>query len=556
MVSALAAETQLLAGADARSKDTNSNNNGDSSQGALREDAIREALLTSTFADCSAKLEHIDTNSAEGRREAIEAGFLSGNALVAKVLMWGVRDLGRRHPTLALMLDLRGGSTLTGIADYLSYVHAVDPHTGLVPQRAKRYSTVGETGSRDSELKKWLSLKLHDMDWFCPFVGIHALRSMHTGVSPRPLDPRDHLCVISELEDLIEFGERRLASMGVPISLEAGDTGYSWRSFWQFYIQHLKLARRAATHEEMVRWVSQTVTQGKLALRLIGDTLRRYIDSAFPASAVLGAILPADNQVTLAFKARVDSLNTLINNRELFAWLIPHNTAPNTIATDIPRLSHSSSTRILAGNSGGQPTLGGNPRGHTAAAKNAGVRWLGRKLLVGGLVWNVEKWKAAYGDRYCIMFCANLQNTHLGQRCCDKPTEVGHRHPGDTAHMLPPGETKESLMQAFTETYDTNHSVPKKRPAPRTTPTGDHPQGRGNQARRVAFTSPPAMKGNATRTNATAGRGGKPAGRGRGAPGRGQPPTGVPQSAQPRGGQFKDVSYANFDLFMPAGDLS
>ena len=284
MVSALAAETQLLAGADARSKDTNSNNNGDSSQGALREDAIREALLTSTFADCSAKLEHIDTNSAEGRREAIEAGFLSGNALVAKVLMWGVRDLGRRHPTLALMLDLRGGSTLTGIADYLSYVHAVDPHTGLVPQRAKRYSTVGETGSRDSELKKWLSLKLHDMDWFCPFVGIHALRSMHTGVSPRPLDPRDHLCVISELEDLIEFGERRLASMGVPISLEAGDTGYSWRSFWQFYIQHLKLARRAATHEEMVRWVSQTVTQGKLALRLIGDTLRRYIDSAFPAT--------------------------------------------------------------------------------------------------------------------------------------------------------------------------------------------------------------------------------------------------------------------------------
>ena len=155
-------EASMLAGIDSRaSKELGSHAGQDASQGALREDALRDSLLTSSFTQCTASLCNIDTSSAEGRREAIELGFMARNALITKVLMWGTKDLGRRHPTLALMLELRGGSSVTGIAEYLSYTHAVDLQTGKVPQRAKLFSVVGESGSQDAEFKKWLSLKLH-----------------------------------------------------------------------------------------------------------------------------------------------------------------------------------------------------------------------------------------------------------------------------------------------------------------------------------------------------------------------------------------------------------
>ena len=352
---AICKEAHMLAGPDTRSFKEQGNNGGaDPSQGALREDAIRESLLTSSFTACTTALENVDTSLAEGRREAIEIGFMARNALITKVLMWGPKDLGRRHPTLALMLELRGGSLLSGISEYLSYVHAVDINSGSVPQRAKLFSVVGESGSQDADLKKWLGLKLHDINWFCPSTGIYALRHALTGVRPRPLDPRDQLCVISELEDLIEFGERRLTSMGVPPAVEHGSSGFSWRTFWLHYIEHLKLARRASTHDEMVRWVAQTVTQGKLALRLIGDTLRRFIDSAFPASASINAILPADNQVSTVFRTREDSLNTLLNQRDLYRWLLPNSQGhgQSGLASDIPRLSYASSVKALHNTTG------------------------------------------------------------------------------------------------------------------------------------------------------------------------------------------------------------
>ena len=384
-------EAQMLSGIDTRSqKDIGNHTGADPSQGGLRDDAIRDSLLTNSFTQCTTALESIDTNTAEGRREAIEKGFMARNALITKVLMWGPKDLGRRHPTLALMLELRGGQSLSGISEYLSFVHAVDINTGTVPQRAKFFSVLGDTGANDSELKKWLGLKLQDMNWYCPHTGIYALRQALTGAHPKPLDLRDHLCVVSELEELIEFGERRLASMGVPTSLEPGAQGFTWRSFWLHYLQHLKLSRRAATHDEMVRWVAQTVTQGKLAMRLIGDTLRRFVDSAFPASASINAILPLDNQVSMVFKAREESLSILLNQRDLFSWILPTSSRSGAhgVTSDIPRLSYQSSSKAILTTTGGQPTRKNSTPtpASGAASQKAGIRWLGRKLLSNGYV--------------------------------------------------------------------------------------------------------------------------------------------------------------------------
>ena len=167
---------------------------GDGSS-SLREDAIASAVSTSAFYQCEAKLSDLCITTVEGRRKAIEAGFLSRCAVIAKVLLWGDKSLAKRHPLLAKMLELRGGSNLSGLVEYFSHIHAVDLHSGQVPQRAQKFSVAGDIGTFLEELQKFLKLNLHEINWFCTRTGIYALRMALTGATLSPLDPRDVLCV-------------------------------------------------------------------------------------------------------------------------------------------------------------------------------------------------------------------------------------------------------------------------------------------------------------------------------------------------------------------------
>ena len=124
MASAIGDEASLLSGSSSRLKNSSAAGDGDSNTGlSLRDDAIRDAVLSKSFTKCVADLETIDISTTEGRKSAMETGFMARNALITKVLLWGVKELGRRHPTLALMLELRGGTSLSGMIDYLYRLH-------------------------------------------------------------------------------------------------------------------------------------------------------------------------------------------------------------------------------------------------------------------------------------------------------------------------------------------------------------------------------------------------------------------------------------------------
>ena len=471
LAEALCTDASLLAGnTTRRAGSTGETDNSHS----LREDSIQEAISQKSFIDCVEDVKKINTNTAEGRRSAIERGFRACNSLITRVLMWAAKDLARRHPLLALMLELRGGSSLSGYAEYLSYVHAVDLATGTIPQRAKKFSVVGEAGSFEVELKKWISLKLAEVNWFCTRTGIYALRMAYTGANLAPLDPRDHLCVLSELDDFVDFGERRLASFGVPLALEHNEPGVTWRAFWtEHYIPHLKLARRASTKDEMVAWIALTVPQGTLALKLMGETLRRFLESSFPATAVLRAILPADNSVITTFKARADTLSNFLCNRDLYAWVgIPGGSHSATVATDeLPRLSHASVQRRLQHTAAATPPAQRqriDREGKTSVMAAKSTRWLanGSKLLNSGFVWNFQKWQAKYPN-HCFFFCTSAKDPANAQLCCEHQSMPGHHFPGDTHHVQPAGETFLTLASQFATPFEE-----RKRQLPQVTARG------------------------------------------------------------------------------------
>ena len=172
----------------------------------LHEDEIRNAILSESYRQCEQTVRGIDSSTSEGRRKILEACAMSGNSLIIRVMFRGQKELARRDRLLALVLEARGGQGLTGLIDYFSHAHAVDPATGEVPQRRRGFSVAGESGNNETELRKFILCKLKDMNWFCTKTGIYALRKCDTGANLLPLDERDHLCIVPELEELLKFG--------------------------------------------------------------------------------------------------------------------------------------------------------------------------------------------------------------------------------------------------------------------------------------------------------------------------------------------------------------
>ena len=102
----------------------------------------------------------VDLDTEEGRREAFDAAFSSGSALIVRMLSHGGVMLARRHPLLASLHEVRGE-----LYAYLTYCQVVDRTTGEVSSRARRWSWTEEDNSDDTQLALFLRQKYAAMDW-------------------------------------------------------------------------------------------------------------------------------------------------------------------------------------------------------------------------------------------------------------------------------------------------------------------------------------------------------------------------------------------------------
>ena len=423
---AIGREAVRLQGAHTSRRGPNGENEG---LHTLHDDEIKEAILSESYRNCEQAVRGIDSNTSEGRRKILETCAMSGNSLILRVMMRGQKELARRDRLLALILEARGGNGLTGLIDYLSHAHAVDPSTGIVPQRRRKFSVAGETGVNESELRKFILCKFKDMNWYCTKTGIYALRICDTGANLLPLDDRDRLVVISELDDFIKFGEIRMLAAGFPAVLPQHYKGWTWRSFWSFYVDHLKLAKLAGSRTEMLQWVSQAAAQGEIALRLIGEQYRMFLESATPSQAKLLGVLPEDNSVVENLRTWQKYASDLQNARDIYKGCGIFNPRSDPINTyELPRLSTTSAQRILEGPAAKKQKV--ERRQVTNQGLQGKGRWLspGRKYLKDGWVWNVAEAKREFPD-LCFEFL-------VGEKCSQGLSE-GHGFAGDTAHSLP-----------------------------------------------------------------------------------------------------------------------
>ena len=306
--------------------------------GTLRDDAIQAALAAPAFRQCALAMAGLDMDTDEGRRSAFDAAFSSGSAIIIRVLAHGSALLARRHPLLAQLHEVRGE-----LYSYFNYCQAVDSSTGELSSRGMRWSWTDEDNSDDTQLSLFLRQKYAAMDWVNPPLGALGWKAVFTGQRLLPVDPRDHYVIVSVLEEICSFGERTFTAFGLPTDVPTAQ-GYSWKTFFVFYIDHVKLATRLSSRAEQFNWLEKADKQCRAALRCMGNEVRRRIESATPATSVFGAILPHDAKPICAMKEQQAALEKLADFREQFDWLRDAET-PAVRVNDLPLLSEGRGTQ-------------------------------------------------------------------------------------------------------------------------------------------------------------------------------------------------------------------
>ena len=269
-------------------------------------DGIEAALRAGPFCAFVHAFGVCDTTTVAGSLEGIAAGFSRDCVLTVRLLCHGERNLARRHSHLAGLLALR-----PHLPSYFRHYLVENVSTRVVPySRLRRdWNLNGSDGSSSLFLEQFLTQDLVSMDW----MGLACQLGHPSWRSALP--PADHYCAPFVESWLIGIGECLLGSIGVPLSLPgqtcvlvggqpfcgwgplplSGQAGFTWRSWWTFYVEHIRYGtQHMPSRERMLDWLDDAHAQALAAMRLMSHLLRTVLTSAEPASVQLGALLPAD----------------------------------------------------------------------------------------------------------------------------------------------------------------------------------------------------------------------------------------------------------------------
>ena len=416
---------------------------------SLREDAIQAALLAPSFRQAVLDIAGIEDTTADGRRAVLDAAFSAGSVIITRLLAYGSSALAKRHPLLAKLLNLR-----SELSAYFSHCHVVRAD-GTVSKLAEKWSWTDLSGSDDSQMQLFLRQRYRQMNWIDAPHGVVGLLSVVNGSECDAVDTLDHFVVVPILEDLRDFGERTFTAFGVPPTVPSA-RGYSWRSFMDFYIEHLKFAKRLASIDEQCDWLSKASESFREALNCMGAEVRRVVESDTPATAAFGAILPIDAKPVKDMLAAQASLEGLIEHREQWSWMRPAQSS--TIRADeLPKLSRDPRLRAKS-NAAGKRAMRSRsptpPRSKKVSFHDSDASpepatspprlhfyWLQpmKLLFVSGRVWNV----AALAKHLGVHVNAKCWTVALSRRTdanrllhCEKKGKSGHETVSSAAHVL------------------------------------------------------------------------------------------------------------------------
>ena len=429
----------------------------DTNNSVLRDSDLADALLAANFRQCALAIADIDTSTQEGRRAAFATAFSSGSAIIVRLLLHGGARLAKSHEMLALLHSLR-----PYLHDYFSYCQTLRAD-GSRSSRASKWSWTGEANESDAQLKLFMRQDFVSMNWADAPYGAHGLKEVLTGSRIAPLDPSDHYVVVAALEEISSFGASTFAAIGYPTELPHGfpaASGYSWRSFHDLYIAHVKKATSLASLDEMYKWLHKSDTHYRSALREMGRTVRRALESPKPRDEVFGALLPRDALPVVSLLEMQTDLEELTTHREKWDWL--KGTKPVAVRVDqLPLLSvylksqrpkrdrsptppRSAGKRVTF--SAGDDSDGGNTSG---ADRRSGPPRVDRPqsywlqplalLYVSGRVWNVGRLARDLKvnvSAKCWPTVLSLKEDKNRMTMCPTPKKTGHTSLTAAAHQL------------------------------------------------------------------------------------------------------------------------
>ena len=470
----------------------------------IREDAIRAALLAPEFRQCAQDIATIDRSSAEGRRQVLEIAFGCGSAIILRLLHYGERSLARRHILLAQIFECR-----SELCSYFSYAQVVDTATGTVSSRGLRWRWTGADGKSDQQLKLFLRHRYNDMLWLSVANGAIACEMVLRGTRIAAVRDVDQFAVVAAVELLADFGHRTFVAAGAAADVDAS-VGFTFKTWCDFYIAHMKLAARLSSRSEQLDWLESASEQFTAFLRYAGEEMRRKLESSSPATTQIGALMPVDAQPAEQLRLKQRALAELTAHREHFSWLGP--TTPAEVSIDaLPRPSERTSSAKRASQ---RVDDGGSKRSTSngAAPGSRTYTWLylnsdRSQLLMQGRVWNVRSVARELGISLAdlcwpVVLSSCEARNKLG--VCDRADREGHGEIDSEKHMLPAGVSVESLAASHSRAATPLEQERLRSRVPG--PSG----GRGGRG---------------------SGRASAPAGRGRGGRGRGTPSATAPAAA-------------------------
>ena len=260
---------------------------------AANNDAVEAVLASRAHQDLIAKVSACNLATEAGRRDAFTAGFDAKHVYAVRALTYGEAAILRRDATLAALGELR-----PFLLEYTNYGLCVDLTTGVIPKQLSWWSIAGPDGSKVTFFKQFWRQDYSVMDWYgsADEPGMLSFLSALHWLRHAPLHVADHYCVPFLVRQLADFGQNLFCIQGFPDIAQdvAEGDGFTWRTWWLFYADHLERALDFKREVQLV-WLDRAHEQAICALRLMGEVVRSKLQSSVDiVNKRLDYVLPWD----------------------------------------------------------------------------------------------------------------------------------------------------------------------------------------------------------------------------------------------------------------------
>ena len=324
------------------------------------------------------------------------------------------------------------------------------------------------------------------MDWYgsASEPGMLSFQAANDLIGFKPVASADYYCVPGLVRELADFGQRGFCVQGWPDVPEptAMNQGFTWRTWWNFYAEHLDYATRLDTREAQLDWLDYAHDQGLNALRLMGETAKGILKSSVDiTSKELKYLLTWDCAPANALREQV-ALHKLTKTDSAAYHRLQAGTSRAVNVDALKRQTLPLRSDRHGQDKGGKRRRGDNesdgsrPPGSLAST----VGWLtpDHEFYASGQVWDMRRLAACFKvqlSEKCWGFLLNRKPAANRMACCPTPFAQGHRSPTDEAHRL-----NDLIVDQHMATYSRAATPEEKAKFPH--PYGRHSEGQSSTA--------------------------------------------------------------------------